>query len=203
MQARVSPAYTAHRSFAVCSMRGVSLRVLHGPGHLGAVDLHAADAEHRQNRDREHDDPHAAEPAQQVAPQIDGAGQELDARENRTARGGEAGGGFEVGLGEVERQVMPQGHACDGRQRNPGERHQRQPVASLQLALESPCREPQQRPQCERREPRQKERPERRIELPDGHDQRSEHGHRERHQHHGEHVRDRQQHRLHRNDAEP
>ena len=51
--------------------------------------------------------------------------------------------------------------------------------------------------------PDRRERPERRIELPDGHDQRSEHGHRERHQHHGEHVRDRQQDRLHRNDAEP
>ena len=78
MQAAVSPAYTAHRSFAVCPIRGVSLLVLHRSRHLGAVDLHAADAEQRQDRDREHDDPHAAEPAQQVAPQIDGARQELE-----------------------------------------------------------------------------------------------------------------------------
>ena len=56
-------------------------------------------------------------------------------------------------LGEIDRQVMPQRHACDGGQRNPGQRHQHQPVASLQLALEAPCREPQQRTQHERREP--------------------------------------------------
>ena len=32
MQAAVSPAYTAHSSFAVCPMRGVSLLSFIGPG---------------------------------------------------------------------------------------------------------------------------------------------------------------------------
>ena len=43
------------------------LRVLHRSRRLGAVELHAADAEHRQDRDGEHDDAHAAEPLQQLA----------------------------------------------------------------------------------------------------------------------------------------
>ncbi len=40
------------------------LAVLHRAGRLGPVQLHATDAEHRQYRDRQHDDAHAAEPLQ-------------------------------------------------------------------------------------------------------------------------------------------
>ena len=179
------------------------LGVLHGPRHPGAVDLHPSDPQQRQDGHGEHDDSHAAEPAQQVAPQIDGARQELEAGQHGAAGGGEARCRFEVRLGEIDRQVMPQRHPRNGRQRHPGERHQRQAVAGLQLALEAPGRQPEERSQRESREPGLQERPERRIELPDRHDERNQHGHGERHQHHGEHVRDRQQDRLHRNDAEP
>jgi hypothetical protein len=48
-------------------MRGVSFVVLHRPGRLGLVKRHAADAEDRQDRDREHDDAHAAEPLDLLA----------------------------------------------------------------------------------------------------------------------------------------
>jgi hypothetical protein len=44
------------------------LAVLHGPRHFRAIDLHAADAEHGQDGDGQHDDAHASQPAQQMAP---------------------------------------------------------------------------------------------------------------------------------------
>jgi hypothetical protein len=55
---------------AVSVMRGASFASLTVPG-AGAVELHAADAQQRQDRHRQHDDAHAAEPAQRVAPQVD------------------------------------------------------------------------------------------------------------------------------------
>jgi isopentenyl phosphate kinase len=48
------------------------LAVLHGTGHFGAIDLHPADSEHGQDGHREHDDSHAADPGEEMPPQIDG-----------------------------------------------------------------------------------------------------------------------------------
>ena len=130
------------------------LAVLHRPGHFGAINLHAADAQHGQDRHRQHDDAHAAEPAQQVAPQIDGARQELESRQHRAAGGGESRGRLEIGVGEIDRQVVPQRKPGHRRQRHPGQRHQHQAVAGLQFALEAPRGEPQQRAEHEGRERR-------------------------------------------------
>jgi len=47
-------------------MRGVSLFSLRG-GHSARYKLHAADAEHRQDGYRQHDDPHAAKPLKLLA----------------------------------------------------------------------------------------------------------------------------------------
>ena len=69
-----------HSAFAVCVMRGVSFSFLTGPGRLGLVELHAADAEQRQDRDHQHDDAHAAVPAERVPPEVDRRRQVVDAR---------------------------------------------------------------------------------------------------------------------------
>src|SRR5688500_17708624 len=45
--------------------------LLEWPRRLRIEDLAAADAEQRQYRDGEHDEPHAAEPLQKTAPEID------------------------------------------------------------------------------------------------------------------------------------
>ena len=45
--------------------------VLHRPRRLRAIELHSADAEQRQNGDRRADDAHAADPMQEMAPEIE------------------------------------------------------------------------------------------------------------------------------------
>ena len=76
----VRPVYTAHSSFGGLADARRELAVLHGPGHFGAINLHAADTEHGQDGHRQHDDAHAAQPAQQMPPQIDRSRQVLEAR---------------------------------------------------------------------------------------------------------------------------
>ncbi len=168
------------------------LAVLHRSGHLGAVNLHAAHAQHRQDGHGQHDDAHAAEPAQQVAPQIDRARQVFEARKHRAAGGGQARGGLEVGIGKIDGQEMPQRETGDRGQRDPGQRHQHQAVPGLEFALEAPRRQPQQRADQEGRECGDDERPECRIQAPDRHDQGREHGHGKYHHDEGKDVRNRQ-----------
>ena len=49
---------------------GRELLVLHRARRLGLEELHAADPQQRQDRDRQHDDSHAAEPLQRAAPHV-------------------------------------------------------------------------------------------------------------------------------------
>ncbi len=125
------------------------LAVLHRARHFGAVNLHAADAEHGQDRHRQHDDAHAAQPAQEMAPQIDRARQQFKPRQHGAAGGRQARRRLEVSLREIDRQIIPQRKSRHRRQRDPGERHQHQAVAGLELALEAPCGQPQQRAENE------------------------------------------------------
>ena len=158
----------------------------------------------RQDRDGEHDDAHAAEPAQQVAPQIDRARQVLEAGEHRAAGGGEPGRRLEIGSGEIDRQVVPAAAM-------PATAGSATQVSATSI---KPSRVFSSR--LKRRVASHSSAPSTKVanaeitndhsagsNCPDGHDQRREHGHREHHHDHGEHVRDRQQSVLHRNDAEP
>ena len=58
------------------------------PGELGLQQLAAADPQPRQDRHREHDDPHAAEPVRELAPEEHRAVEQLDlaARASRRSR---------------------------------------------------------------------------------------------------------------------
>ena len=98
--------------------------VRHRGGNLGLVKLHAADAQKRQDRDREHDDAHAAQPLDEAAPEQQPLGNQFDVRQNRGTGGGRPADRFEKGIHEtaifdpkVERQRAGQ---PDGR---PGNGH--------------------------------------------------------------------------------
>ena len=75
------------------------LRVLHRPWSLGLEELHAADAEQRQQRDGEHHDADAAEPLDLLAVVEDRRRQVVQPDEHRGAGGRESGHRFEDGFG--------------------------------------------------------------------------------------------------------
>ncbi|MNH10031.1 hypothetical protein D3C79_694960 [compost metagenome] len=74
------------------------LVVLDRPRDLGTVELHAPDTEQRQDGDRQHYDPHAPQPLQQLAIEEEGLGQVVQPGQHGRARGRQAGEGFEEGL---------------------------------------------------------------------------------------------------------
>ena len=78
------------------------LAVLHGAGGFGAVELHATDAQHGQDGHRQHDDAHAAEPLQLLAVPQNGVGQVIQPGHDGGAGGGQAGEGFEDGVGDAQ-----------------------------------------------------------------------------------------------------
>ena len=84
------------------------LGVLDRPRRLGAIELHSADAEHRQHRHRQHDDAHAAEPLQPLSIEEHRARQVVEASDHCGAGGGEAGERLERGIGERRRDLRCQ-----------------------------------------------------------------------------------------------
>ncbi|VTR71275.1 hypothetical protein DESC_920014 [Desulfosarcina cetonica] len=85
--------------------------VRHRAGHLGLVELHAADAQKGQNGDGEHDDAHAPQPLNEAAPEQQPRALPLDVGQDRGSGGGEPGDRLEKGVhegkarvGKVERQ---------------------------------------------------------------------------------------------------
>ena len=74
------------------------LVVLDWPRDLGTVELHAPDTEQRQYGDRQHDDPHASQPLQQLAIEQERLGQLIEPGQHGCSRGRQPGKGFEEGL---------------------------------------------------------------------------------------------------------
>ncbi len=137
MPTAVMSAYTSHSELAVSVMRGVRRSSLTGPGVSALVQLHAADAQQRQHRDRQHDDAEAAEPVQRGTPEVERGRQCVEPGEHRRAGGGESRHGLEVRAGEAQgRQRQQERHRRRRRQEQPRERHQQEAVARLQLALQ-------------------------------------------------------------------
>ena len=62
--------------------------------HLGAIELHAAEAEHRQNSNAQHDNTHTSDPLHQRAPEQDRVRLCRYIGENRRTCGGESGHSF-------------------------------------------------------------------------------------------------------------
>src|SRR5207302_9708528 len=111
------------------------------------VQLHTADAEQRQHRERHDDDPQSAEPVQHVSPEVQRRRQIVQPGEHRRAGGGEPRHGLEEGPGEAEPpQRQQQRQRRGGRQQQPAERHQQKPVARLELAPEGEGRDGERQP---------------------------------------------------------
>jgi hypothetical protein len=112
------------------------LGILHRAGRLGLVELHAANPQQGQHGHREHDDPHAAQPVELMPPQVDGGRRMVQIGHDRRARGGEAGHGFEEGVGEAHGVVdQEQGDRGDGRHQRPHGGNQQEAVPGLELAV--------------------------------------------------------------------
>jgi hypothetical protein len=82
--------------------------------------LHTTDLQHRQNRNRHHDDPEPAQPLQQPAPEQQPGRGGIEAGDHRRSGCGQAGHRFKEGIGVARHDARPL-----KRQRT--ERHQRQP----------------------------------------------------------------------------
>ncbi len=80
-----------------------------GAGHLAAEHLVAAHAHGREDRQRQRDDAHAAQPVRERAPEEQAARQGLDVGEDGGASGGEAAHHLEVGV----RESGQEGHGSE------------------------------------------------------------------------------------------
>ena len=76
------------------------LGVLDRARNLCTQELHAAHTQQRQDGHRQDDDPHASQPIERVAPQIDGWRQVVKPGDDSGSGGGEPGHGFEKGICE-------------------------------------------------------------------------------------------------------
>jgi len=124
------------------------LVVLHRPGGLGSIKLHAADAEHGQDGDSEHDDPHAAEPLELLAVEEDCGRRRVEPRDHGSTRGGEARDGFEDGVRHRELRHVGEQQGCAAAQTEgePEHDHDDEAVAQAQLSFHTPHRQPQCEP---------------------------------------------------------
>ncbi len=110
---------------------------------LGLVELHTADPEHRQQRDREHDDADAAEPLNLLAVEQDRLGQMVEPRDDRGARRREPGGRLEQRVDEphaVDREH--ERHAPEQTHRRPHQRDDHEAVAGANHGRLSRERQP-------------------------------------------------------------
>ena len=111
------------------------LGILDRAGNFGAVQQHAADAEHGQHRHRQHDDAHAAQPLQELAIEQHGVRQGVEVAQHRGAGGGEAGKGLEHRVGERNAQprhgIERQG--AEEAEHRPEQHHDHEAVAYPQL----------------------------------------------------------------------
>jgi hypothetical protein len=154
--------------------------------------LRAADAEHRQDRHRQHQDAHAADPLQEVAPDVDRQRQVVEPDEHRRAGGRHCRDAFEVRAGERQcGQVQHQRQGGERRQAGPYQRHQQEAVARQQLAHVAPGRAEQHGTRPQRERDRHAESSEPGIAAEQRERQRHQHHDREDHDDGAKHVQDR------------
>ena len=128
------------------------LGLFHRARRLGAKQLHAAHTQQRQDGNRHHDDPHAADPLQQMAPDIDRLRQGVEPDQQGGAGGGQRRDGLEKGIGEGQAgDFETQRQGGGRRQGDPGDDDKQTAVAGLQVALAPQGRRPQRKPDNEGR----------------------------------------------------
>ena len=89
----------------------------------------SADAEHREQRHHENDDPHAAQPVGKGAPEQDRSGQDFDIGKDRGAGRTEAGAGLEERIrGGRDRTGQPERKRADHGTQQPADRHDKKTV---------------------------------------------------------------------------
>ena len=127
---------------------GGELLILHRPGSLRPVELEAPDPEHRQDRDREHDDSHSAQPLEHLAVEEQGPGKGIDPGDDRRAGGGEPGHRLEHRVGERHRGLVEQQERHrTGQAEHPPERdHDEEAVPEPELPAVPSHRHPQENP---------------------------------------------------------
>ncbi len=122
------------------------LGVFHGTGCFRPVQLHAADTQHGQYSNGQHNDTHAPQPLELLTVVKDGTGQIVQPHDHRCAGGGQTGNGFEecirhgqAGmLGQRERQ------SAGGRKHRPEHDHHHEAVTQAQFTVLAAHRQPAQ-----------------------------------------------------------
>jgi hypothetical protein len=77
-----------------------------GPGQLGLHQLPPSDPQTRENGDRQHDDPHAAEPLRELAPECERVRERLDVGDHRRAGRREPRHRLEVGVDRIRGRAL-------------------------------------------------------------------------------------------------
>ena len=166
------------------------LGVLHRPRRLGAVELHPADAEHRKDGDREHDDPHASEPLQQVAVEQYRLGEIVQPGDDCRTRGGQARDGLEHRVGE--RQVggiaQQQRDAAGDAEREPEPDDDDESVSQPEVASRASYRKPERGPRPGDEQHRDDERRRRRLVVDPRDADGGQHGEAEHHEEQAENA---------------
>jgi len=121
------------------------LLVLHRSRCLGLVQRHAADAEYRQQRDRQHDDAHATQPLDLLAVIQDRPRQGIETDDYRGSRGREAGYSLEHRVREAERRHVGDQEWRRAREseEDPEHGNDQEAIAQPQVAAHPADREPQ------------------------------------------------------------
>ncbi len=122
------------------------LRVLDRTRRFGSIELHAADAEHRQNGDGKHDDPHSAEPLQLLTVIEDCRRQVIETAQHRRTGSRQAGNRLEDGIGQCDmryfREIERRGP--ENAQHHPERSDDHEPVAKPEILLAVTYRQPEQ-----------------------------------------------------------
>ena len=112
-------------------------------GDFGFEKLGAAHTDHGQDGYGQNDDAHAAYPIEQVAPEIERGGKAVEVGENGGAGGGEAGDGFEEGVGVADAGQIPiKWHGSNHGKPHPQQKNEGETVAGAQLTLMAAGDEP-------------------------------------------------------------
>jgi hypothetical protein len=117
--------------------------VLERPRRLGLVQLHAADAEHRQQCDREHDHAEPAEPLDLLAVEEDRRDQAVEAYEHARGRGRVARRGLEECVREAHAEGEHERHGADRAHRGPHHADDQKPVAAAHVDVRATERQPE------------------------------------------------------------
>ena len=117
--------------------------VLERSRRLGLVQLHAADTEHRQERDREHDHAEAAEPLDLLTIEQDRRRQSVEADEHARRRGRVARRGLEERVREAHTEREHERHRTERAHRGPHHADDQEPVATAHVDVLAAERQPE------------------------------------------------------------